>query len=126
MLKEFKEFAMKPGLIEIGVGLVMAAALGALITSLVENILMPLVAGIFGQPDFGALFAVSVGKGTILFGVFLTSLITFVSIAFAVFFFVIKPFQAYQARTGTAPEEEPEADPEDVVLLREIRDALRR
>ncbi len=126
MYKEFKEFAMKPGLIEIGVGLVMAAALGALITSLVENILMPIVAAVFGQPDFSSLFAVGLGDSTILFGVFLTAVITFISIAFAVFFFVIKPFQAYQERTAKPVEEEVEEDPEDLVLLREIRDALNR
>ncbi|MHB8869023.1 MAG: MscL family protein [Thermoleophilia bacterium] len=60
-----------------------------------------------------------------MFGAFITALVTFVSIAFAVFFFVVKPYQAYLARTSTA-EEEPAADPEDLVLLREIRDALKR
>lgn len=126
MLKEFKDFAFKPGLIEVGVGLVMALATADLIGALVEKIIMPIVGIIFGEPSFDNALIATVNGSMILFGSFLTAVVTFIAIAFAVFFFIIKPFQAYQARTAAPAEEEAEADAEDVVLLREIRDALRR
>lgn len=126
MLKEFKEFAMRPNLIDIGVGLVMAAALGAVITALVEKILMPIVGIIFGEPSFDNALIATVNGSQILFGAFLTALVTFVAIAFAVFFFIIKPFQAYQNATAQPVVEEAEAVAEELVLLREIRDALKR
>lgn len=122
LLNDFKEFAVGGNLIEIAVGLVMALAFGALMTVFVESLIMPLVAAIFGQPDFGALFAVDVGKSKLLFGVFLTALLTFVATAFAVFFFIVKPYQAYQARQ--APAEEEAAGPSEVDLLLQIRDSL--
>ena len=124
MLKEFKEFAMKPGLVEIGVGLVMAAALGAVITALVENIIMPIVGIIFGEPSFDNALIATVNGSQILFGAFITALVTFIAIAVAVFFFIIKPFQAYQARTAVAEEEAGPSD--EIVLLQEIRDSLKR
>lgn len=124
MLKEFKEFIMQPSLIFIGVGLVMAAALGAVITALVDHILMPIVGLIFGEPNFDDLWIVADG---IRIGSFVTALVTFVMIAAAVFFFIIKPYKAATDRlAGPEEEEAPAADPEDIVLLREIRDALAR
>ncbi|MBE0704346.1 MAG: MscL family protein [Afipia sp.] len=125
MLKEFKEFVVRPGLIESAVGLVMALATAALIAALVEKIIMPIVGIIFGQPNFDSVMIATINNSEIMFGAFLTALVTFVSIAFAVFFFVVKPYQAYLARTATA-EEEPAGDQEDLILLREIRDALKR
>jgi len=130
MVKEFKEFALGGSLVETAVGLVMALALAALVTSLVENILMPIVAAVFGQPDFSTLWRLKV-RGTagvdatyIEFGTFVTAFITFLSVAFAVYFFVIKPYRAYKARVAAGEEEAPADPPEDVVLLRQIRDAL--
>lgn len=126
MWKEFKEFAMKPTLIEVAIGLVMALALAALVGSLVEHIVMPIVGIIFGEPSFDAVMILEINDSQIRIGSFLTQLVTFLSIAFAVFFFIIKPYKGYLARTeDPADEEEPEADPEDLVLLREIRDALK-
>lgn len=124
MFKEFKEFAMRPTLIEIAVGLVMAVALGALVNSLVEHVVMPIVGIIFGEPSFDSALILTINDSQIRFGSFLTAIVSFMSVAAAVFFFIIKPYKAYLARKE-APAEEPEAEPEDLVLLREIRDALR-
>ncbi len=124
MFKEFKEFAMRPTLIEIAVGLVMAVALGALVNSLVEHVVMPIVGIIFGEPSFDSALILTINDSQIRFGSFLTAIVSFLSVAAAVFFFIIKPYKAYLARKE-APAEEPEAEPEDLVLLREIRDALR-
>lgn len=126
MWKEFKEFAMRPTLIEVAVGLVMALALAALVGSLVEHVVMPIVGIIFREPSFDSALVLTINDSQIRFGSFLTQVVSFFSIAFAVFFFIIKPYKAYLERTKKPePEPEPEADPEDLVLLREIRDALR-
>ncbi len=129
MLKEFKDFIMRPGLIDIGVGLVMAAALGAVITALVDSVLMPIVGLIFGEPSFDSVLAFNTaadGTGGIRIGSFITALITFMMIGAAVFFFIIKPYKAVMAKVQEPAEDEAVPDPEDVVLLREIRDALNR
>lgn len=124
LLKDFKAFAMSGDLLAIGVALVMALALTAVINALVEFILMPIVGIIFGEPSFDQ-FTLTVNDSVILYGSFITAVVTFLAIAFAVFFFIVKPYQAYQARqkTGDAPPAEPS---EDILLLREIRDGLKR
>jgi len=126
MLKEFKEFAFRPTMIETGAGLVMALAAVALITALVENIIMPIVGILFGEPSFDGVMIADVNGSLILFGAFLTALVTFIAVAFAVFFFIIKPYGAYQARTAEPEVEEEEAPAADVALLTEIRDLLAR
>lgn len=125
MLKEFKEFALKGNLIEVGVGLVMALALVALIESLITHVLMPIVGIIFGEPSFDEALILTVNDSEIRFGSFITALVVFLSIALAVFFFIVKPYRAFQARTKSGEEPAPEPT-EEVVLLTEIRDALRR
>lgn len=131
MVQGFKEFALGGSLIETGVGLVMALALAALITSLVENILMPIVAAVFGQPDFSTLWRIKLrGSGAeatyIEFGTFVTAFVTFLSVAFAVYFFIVKPWQAYKARIAAGEEDAPAEPSDDIKLLTEIRDALNR
>lgn len=121
---EFKDFALTGNLVTIAVGLVMAIALAALIGSLVEHVLMPIVGIIFGEPSFDEVMILTVNKSEILFGSFLTAVITFLSIAFAVYFFIVKPYNSYQARVAAGEEEAPAAPAEDITLLREIRDAL--
>lgn len=113
---------MGGNLIEIAVGLVMALALAALIGSLVEHVLMPIVGIIFGEPSFDSL-DLTINDSVILYGSFITAVVTFLSIAFAVYFFVVKPYNAYRARVA-AGEEEPAAGPSELDLLTEIRDSL--
>jgi len=124
MLKEFKEFAFGGSLVETAAAFVMALAAAALIGSLVEHVITPIISAIFGQSDFSSL-TIDIGDSAIFYGSFLNALITFTSIAFAVFFFVIKPYNAYQAKRASGAVPEPEAPPpEDIQLLREIRDGL--
>ena len=125
MLKEFKDFALKGNLIEIAVGLVMALAFVAVIGSLVEHVLMPIVGIIFGEPSFDQTMILEVNGSQILFGSFIQAVVVFLMIAFAVFFFVVKPYEAIKARRASGEEEAPEPA-EDIVLLTEIRDALKR
>ena len=125
LTKEFKEFALGGNLIEVAVGLVMALALAALIGSLVEHVLMPIVGIIFGEPSFDQVAIITINESRILLGTFITSLVTFLSIAFAVYFFVVRPYNAYKARVAAGEEEAP-AGPSEIDLLTEIRDSLAR
>lgn len=123
MLKEFKDFLMKGNLLEIAVGLILALAFKAVVDSLVADILTPIVAAGFGQPDFSSL-VLDIGDGRITYGVFLNAVISFVIIGF-VLFLVVK---AYNQMVGMARRkgetEETEEDSAEVILLREIRDQL--
>lgn len=121
LFNEFKDFAMGGNLVEIAVGLVMALALAAVIGSLVENVLMPIVGIIFGEPSFDQ-FTLTINDSVIMYGTFITALVTFLAIAFAVYFFIVKPYNAYKARVASGEEEAP--GPSEVDLLTEIRDAL--
>ncbi|MDH3539180.1 MAG: MscL family protein [Acidimicrobiia bacterium] len=119
MIKEFKEFAFGGNLVEIAVGLVMALALVALVGSLIEHVLMPIIGIIFGEPSFDGALIATINDSEIRFGSFLTALVTFTSIALAVYFFVVKPYKAYKARVESGTEE-PAPPPEDIELLRQI------
>ena len=125
MLKEFKDFVSRGNLIEIAVGLVMALAFKAVVDALVAGLIMPIVGAIFGEPSFDSL-TFTINDSVFLYGTFLTQLVTFVLIALALFLFVVKPFNAWQARRAAGEEEAAAAPPEDITLLREIRDALNR
>jgi len=96
MIKEFRDFLMRGNLIELAVAFVMGLAFAALITSFVDDLIMPIVAMIIGKPDFSDLtFTIN---DAVRYGSFLTAAITFVSTAAAIFFFVVKPTNALRAR----------------------------
>jgi large conductance mechanosensitive channel len=120
VIKEFKEFIMQGSLITLAVAFVMGGAFAALLTSFVGNIIMPIIGAIFGTTDFSGL-TFSVNSSLFLYGSFITALITFVSIAAAVFFFIVKPYEMMNARK--TPEEVEESDEER--RHRELLDALR-
>jgi len=125
-LDDFKQFAFGGNLIETAVGLVLALATAELVNSLVETVIMPLVSAVFGAPDFSELWQISVGDGTILLGVFVTSLISFLAVAVGVYLLVVKPWNAYKARVARSETPTPAAPTEDILLLREIRDSLQQ
>jgi len=122
MLKEFRAFMLRGNVIELAVAIVIGAAFGALVTSLVANLLTPIVAAIIGKPDFSNLtFAIN---GSVFhYGSFLNALIAFISIAAAVFFFVVRPVDAIQRRMGIEKPEDGRSD--EAGLLEEIRDILK-
>jgi large conductance mechanosensitive channel len=126
MVKEFKQFVARGNLVEIAVGLVMAVAFIAVVNSLVADVLTPLIGAIFGEPDFSGLSLTIWNDATIAYGSFLNALIAFLTVAFAVFFFVVRPYNAFKSRLAKQPEAAPVQPPEEIVLLREIRDALRK
>jgi large conductance mechanosensitive channel len=124
MLKEFREFLLRGNVVDLAVAVVIGAAFGAIVTSLVEDLLTPLLAAIGGQPDFSGL-TFTINGSVFRYGQFLNALISFVIIGAAVFFAVVKPLNALMARRKAGLEPEPDAVPEDVVLLGEIRDLLK-
>jgi large conductance mechanosensitive channel len=112
MLTEFKDFLMKGNLIELAVAFVMGAAFAAVVNSLVENLVMPVIAMIFGEPDFSSL-DFTINDAVFRYGAFITDVIQFIAIALAVFFFIVKPVQMARARrTGREAEEEAPSDEE--------------
>lgn len=121
MIKEFRDFLLRSNVVDLAVAVVIGVAFGAIVTSLVEDILTPLL-GIVGVPDFSS-WTITLGSAELRIGSFLNALISFVMIAAAIFFLVIKPMQQVMRMREQAPEAP--AGPSEVDLLTEIRDALR-
>lgn len=123
MVREFKDFVTRGNLITLAVGFIMGIAFQAVVSSFVENVVMPIVAIPFGQPDFSSL-TLEVNGSVIAWGSFVTAAVVFLLTALAVFLFIVKPYNAYEARTaGEETVEDP--GPSEVDLLTEIRDSLR-
>lgn len=119
-VSEFKEFAMKGSLMDMAVGIIIGAAIGKVVGALVENILMPLIGTLMGGVDFSGL-AVKIGDASIGYGSFIQALIDFLIVAFVIFMILRMMNKMKKA------EEEAEEEPsEDVVLLTEIRDLLKK
>ncbi len=107
MIKEFRDFLMRGNLVELAVAFVMGLAFAALITSFVDDLIMPIVATVIGKPDFSGL-TFTINDAVYRYGAFLTAAITFVSTAAAIFFFVVKPLGALTRK----PEEDVVSDEE--------------
>jgi large conductance mechanosensitive channel len=97
LLTDFKNFLFRGNIIELAVAFVLGIAFATVVNSLVEDVLMPLVAMIIGEPDFSGL-TFTINDAVFRYGAFLTNVIQFVAIAAAVFFFVVKPVQAMLLR----------------------------
>lgn len=122
MVGEFKDFVTRGNVVELAVAVVLGAAFGLVVTSFVNDILMQIVAAIVGEPDFSQL-TFDLGDAKIAYGSFLNAVIAFVSVAAAIFFFVVKPINVIEAR-NKKEEEAPAETPADIQLLTEIRDLL--
>jgi len=137
MLKEFKEFAMRGNVVDMAVGIIIGAAFGKIVSSLVNDIIMPPIGMLMGQVDFSELFinltggdyaslaaAKDAGAATINYGIFINTVLDFIIVAFAIFM-VIRGMNKLQKKEEEKPAEPPKPS-DEVVLLREIRDALKR
>jgi large conductance mechanosensitive channel len=136
MLEEFKKFAMRGNVVDLAVGVIIGGAFGKIVDSLVQDIIMPPIGKLFGGLDFASYYiplndqaynlplAEAKKAGAVLaYGNFLTILLNFILLAFVIFQMV----KMINRLRGPAPEEAPKAaTPEDIVLLREIRDSLKR
>jgi large conductance mechanosensitive channel len=119
MLQEFKSFAMKGNVVDLAVGVIIGVAFGKIVTSLVEDVVMPLLGTVIGGVNFSAL-AVSVGSATLKYGKFLQSCLDFLIIAWAIFV-AVKLISRLQREEPPAP-----SPPRQEVLLEEIRDLLKQ
>jgi large conductance mechanosensitive channel len=104
LLNDFKKFLLRGNVVDLAVAVVIGAAFGAVVKALVADLLTPIIALIFGKPDFGAL-AFTINGSHFLYGDFINNLITFLSVAAAVFFFVVAPVNRLMARRA---EEDPD------------------
>jgi large conductance mechanosensitive channel len=104
MLREFRDFLIRGNIVELAVAFVMGVAFAAVVNSLVNDLIMPIIAMIIGKPDFSDL-TFTINDAVFRYGAFITTVITFAAIAAAVFFFVVKPLNALTAR-ARKPEEE--------------------
>ena len=140
MMKEFKEFAVKGNVMDLAVGVIIGAAFGKIVDSVVGDLIMPIVGAIFGKMDFSNMFIIlgNVPAGTVAtldalkkagvpvlaYGNFITVAVNFVILAFIVFM-LVKQVNRMKKETPAAPAASAPT-PEDVVLLREIRDSLKK
>ncbi len=105
-MKEFRSFILRGNVVDLAVGVIIGAAFTAVVSSLVKDVLTPLL-GVFGSPDFSYAF-VQVGKAKVMYGLFLNALISFLLVSFAVFFFIVKPTNKLMARRKTEKDVEHE------------------
>ena len=139
MLQEFKQFALRGNVVDLAVGVIIGGAFGKIVESLVGDVIMPMLSAVLGRVDFSNLFivlgAVPAGVGTSLealrkagvpvlaYGSFLTVLVNFILLAFVIFILIR---QINRLRSEPAAPPASAAPPEDVLLLREIRDSLQQ
>ena len=140
---EFKEFALKGNVMDLAVGVIIGGAFGRIVDSLVKDIIMPIVGKIFGGLDFSNYFILlgnppadfkgamtyadlsKAGVPMLAYGSFITVAINFIILAFIIFV-MVRQINAMKKAQPPAPPAPPAPTPEDVLLLREIRDALRK
>ena len=104
MLKEFRDFLLRGNIFELAIAFVMGVAFAAVVNSLVNNLVMPIIAMIIGKPNFNDL-TFTINDAVFRYGAFITDVISFVAIAAAVFFFIVKPMDAIVSRRKPAEEE---------------------
>ena len=142
MLKEFREFAVKGNVIDLAVGVIIGAAFGKIVDAVVGDLIMPIVSMVFGKLDFSSMYILlgPVAPGTELslealrkagvpvfaYGHFLTVALNFVILAFIIFLMVKQINRLKRRHEADPAAPSPAPTPEDVLLLREIRDSLRR
>ena len=139
MLKEFKKFAIKGNMIDMAVGIIIGGAFGTIVKSLVDDIIMPVISGIFTLPDFSNLFIVLKGTGesftsgeaareagasVLAYGQFINATIAFLIVAFALFM-IIKGINELKRKDEEVAKEEKPEGPTEKELLADIRDLLK-
>ena len=141
MLQEFREFAVKGNVIDLAVGVIIGGAFGKIVDSVVSDLIMPVVGLVFGKLDFSNLFLVlgtapegtamtldalrKAGVPVLAYGSFLTVAVNFIILAFIIFMMIKQVNRLKRQAPAPAPEA-PAAPAEDIVLLREIRDSLKK
>ena len=128
MIREFKEFIKRGNVVDLAVGVIIGSAFGAIVSSLVDNILTPLLGLVIGGVDFSNL-SITVGDASIKYGAFIQSVIDFLIVAFCIFLFVKainKLTNIRKKEKEDAKKEEKPVKSEEIILLEEIRDLLKK
>jgi large conductance mechanosensitive channel len=120
MLREFRDFLMRGNIVALAVAFVIGVAFAAVVTAFVNDLVMPIVAMIIGKPNFNDL-TFTINDAVFAYGAFITELITFIAIAAAVFFFIVKPMDVLAARRAKG---EPEPIPDEERRHQELLAAL--
>jgi len=124
LLAGFKEFVMRGNVVDLAVGIVIGAAFTAVVQGLLDGIINPLIAAIFGKPDISDVWSFEINNAVFSIGVFLNAVLNFLIVAAALYFIVVAPLNHLAERRARGKEEEPEPLAMDTVLLQEIRDLL--
>ncbi|MDU5164170.1 MAG: large conductance mechanosensitive channel protein MscL [Actinomyces sp.] len=124
MLKGFKDFISRGNVVELAVGVIIGAAFKNIVDALVDGIINPLIAAVIGKPDFSDAFILTLNGTDVKFGLLITAVINFIVMAFAIYFCIVVPMNALNARRKKDEEETVEEASDEVKLLTEIRDAL--
>ena len=122
MIKGFRDFIMRGNVVDLAVAVVIGAAFGKVVEAFVNGLVNPLIAAIFGKPNLDDVGTFEINGAHFSIGVVLTQVVNFLAVAAAIYFFVIVPVNKLRSRLEAPAEAE--ADPEDIVLLRQIRDSL--
>ncbi len=142
MLKEFRDFTFKGNVLDLAIAVVIGAAFGKIVDSLVKDIIMPPIGLLMGGVDFANLFVIlkpgtaagpyatleiaqKAGAVTWNYGLFINTILTFIIVAFAIFM-LVRAYNKVKSAEPPAPAAPPAPPAEDVLLLREIRDALKK
>jgi large conductance mechanosensitive channel len=141
VLQEFKQFALKGNVVDLAIGVIIGGAFGKIVESLVGDLIMPMLSAVLGRVDFSNLFIVlgtvpagvgsslealrKAGVPVLAYGSFLTVLVNFILLAFVIFI-LIRQINRLRSTPEPAAPAAPAAPPEDVLLLREIRDSLQQ
>lgn len=110
MWKDFKQFILRGNVVDLAVAVVVGTAFAAVVNSMVKNLFTPLIAAIIGKPNFSEL-TFTVNHSVFHYGTFINALITFLTVAAVMFFFVVKPLTVLMHRFGVLPPEEPPRKP---------------
>ena len=122
MIKGFKDFIMRGNVVDLAVAVVIGVAFAPIVTTIVEGLITPLIAKIFGQPSLDNVGNVWLdGEPWLLFGPVLTAIFNFVAVAVAIYFLIVVPMNKFKR-----PAVEEEAGPTEIQLLAEIRDSLKK
>lgn len=124
MLKQFKAFLFRGNLLDLATAVILGTAFGAVISSLVGDVLTPMIAALGGEPDFGDL-ELKIGDGVVKYGLFLNALISFVIVAAVMFLILQAAARAQKLRATTDEPEDAPPPTDEAVLLAEIRDLLK-
>lgn len=125
MLKGFKEFIMRGNVVDLAVAVIIGAAFGKIVTALVDGLINPLIAAIFGKTNLAGVWAFEINKAKFSIGLILDAALNFLFVAAAIYFFIVMPLNTLAARRKRGQEPEPDPLTADQELLTEIRDLLR-